>query len=758
MGLIVSILIIAGVVWAVKQTSEESEDSKANLLRQIKQVQKRVNTLEAEVRLLKGIQEPLSSQSRQEQQPDVFEELLVREQVDNSEPEQVEEENQQPIIEEPAFKKNGLESYLTSDLFNKIGAVALILGMGFFLKYAFDTSLFNPVVQILLSFLFSGGLISGASHFYKQEKYKIFAQGLAGAGIGISYLTIYSAYSSYQLFNYPIACIFMLITTIVAFYQSLKYDSIATAIIALIGGFLTPFIISSGNANSLGLLTYLIFLNGLIVALLHRKDSWKIIGIISLFITYLTYFSVHMSSYNPPNESGSIVFLAIVWAMYFGFDVLTIKASTYDFDFLNIENGILFYLGVYNLYSQNTSSVVVSTFIIALIYLFSGIAVYYKHDKLDIYLKQNFIAFAILFAIATNLATAGFLKPALFSIEAFLLLYFGTQLEKSYVQKASATFFTMSYLTLLSNPQVYSPASIDNFIPIFNFRDLTFALIIGLTLLSVKILQNEEKVEGLISFFRCSWVTLLFVFLSVEINDLMLKISSYTSSQETGELINFNRGMIQVIVWLLYSTKLLSTGMGKNIKPFTVLGSIGTTIAIIALFAQGTTYCPIERYIPIFNLRFMTFVIGAMNLMYISKLLKKHNRNEEIQNFLTYACGIILFLLVNFEINDYFIKFNQGVLDMSGTKNLALSAGWLAYSILAMCFGILKRIKPLRYISLVVLCLTILKVFILDLSHLDQLSKIISFLGLGAILLLLSFLYQKYSEQIKKLINEDITK
>lgn len=751
MGLIITILIIAGVIWAVKQTSEEPEDSKSNLLKQIIQIQKRVTILENEVRSLKGMPEPLYSQSKPEQQPNIVEETLVQESIEYLKSEPIEEETQQLIVEDTTFKKNGLESYLTSDLFNKIGAVALILGMGFFLKYAFDTGLFNPVIQILLSFLFSGGLIFGASHFYKQEKYKIFAQGIAGAGIGISYLTIYSAYSSYQLFNYPTACVFMLITTIIAFYQSLKYDSIATAIIALIGGFLTPFIISNGNTNSLGLLTYLIFLNGLIVALLHRKDSWKIIGIISLFITYLTYFSVHMSSYNPPNEFGSIAFLTIVWAMYYGFDVLTIKSSTYDFDFLNIENGILFYLGVYNLYSQNIASVVVSTFIIAMVYLFSGIAVYYKHNKLDIYLKQNFIAFAILFAIATNLATAGFLKPALFSIEAFLLLYFGTQLEKSYVQKASATFFTMSYLALLCNPQVYSITSVDNFIPIFNFRDLTFILVIGLTLLSVKILQNEEKAEVLISFFRCSWVTLLFVFLSVEVNDLMLKIASYAASQETSELINFNKGMIQVIVWSLYSTKLLATGLDKKIKPFTVLGSIGSTIAIVALFFQGTTYCPLERYIPVFNLRFVTFVLSAMNLMYISNLLKRHELNADIQNFLNYAWGIMLFILVNFEIKDCSNNFD-------GTMQLVLSAGWLVYSIIAMCFGILKRIKPLRYISLVVLCLTILKVFIFDLSFLDQLSKIISFLGLGAILLLLSFLYQKYSEQIKKLINEDITK
>lgn len=762
MGFIVSILILIGFVWFLKKVSENPEDSKEALLSQIRQINVRISSLESEVRILKG----QHNASPQENEDEVIKQeqlikpehsnLPIKEEIEQDVEESVEkfervfnkvaDSEVKPEKEQKIVK---IESYLTSDLFNKIGAVALILGVGFFLKYAFDISLFNPVIQIFLSFLFSGGLIYLASHFFKQDKYKIFAQGIAGAGIGIAYLTIYSGYSSYQLFNYPIACIFMLITTIIAFSQSIKYDSIATAIITLIGGFLTPFIISNGNANSLGLLTYLIFLNGLIVALLYKKDPWKNLGIISVFITYLTYFSVHISSYNPPNEIGSILFLTTIWALYFGFDILKIKSSIYDYDFLNIENGILFYLGVYNLYSQNTNSVVIATFLIGMVYLFSGIAVYYKHNKLDIYLKQNFYVFAVLFAIATNLATTGFVKPVLFSIEAFMLLFFGTKLEKIYIQKSSTAFFTISYLIFLCNPQTYSLASTNNFIPILNFRDLTFALLIGLTIFSIKALKEDEKSQGLVSFFRYSWVTLLFVFLSVEVNDLMLKLATYSQSQTTGDLINFNKGMIQVIVWSLYSTKLLTTGLNKNIKPFTILGAIGNTIAVIELFAYGTTYYPLERYIPILNLRFVTFVLSAMNIMYISNLLKKYNRSGEVQNILNYAWGIMLFLLVNFEIKDCSINFDS-------TMQLILSGGWLIYSVLAMFVGIVKRIKPLRYIALVVLGLTVLKVFIFDLSFLDQLGRIISFMGLGIILLLLSFFYQKYSEQIKKLINEDI--
>lgn len=764
-GLILILIVVGGVfgfIQLLTKLFENPETSKYSSLLQMESLNKRVLALEKEVIRLKEILRMYTESNAEKKREDNLEEVVqeveqtIEEDIVEStkEPEAVvyalDAETEKQVKSRSVMEQPVLESYLTSDLFNKIGAVALIFGVGFFLKYAFDTNLFNPAVQIFLSFLFSGSLIFLASHFYKQEKYVIFSQGIAGAGIGIAYLTIYSGYNSYQLFNYPVTCALMLLTTIIAFQQSIKYNSMATAILGLIGGFLTPYIISNGNySNPAGLLTYLVFLNGLVIALLAKKNSWKLIGSISVFITYITYFSMHMNNYNAPGEIPSITFLILIWLLYFGFDILKIKNSNYDYDFLNIENTILFYSGVYNLYYQNNNATIIATFLIGFAYLFSGIAVYFKHNKLDEYLKQNFYVFTLLFAIATNLATSSYMKPALFSIEAFMLVYFGTLFEKSYIQKSSMAFFIISYSTLLCNPQTYSLITADNFMPIFNFRDLTFILLIGLTLWGLKVLKQTEKTQDLATFFRYSWTTLLFVFLSVEVNDLMLKVSSYVSSQEIGDLINFNKGMIQVIVWSIYSTKLLSVGLGKNVKPFAVIGSIGNIIAFTALFIHGTTYYPIERYIPIMNLRFITFILSVINLMYISNLLKKYNKESEMQIFLDYAWGTVLFLLVNFEIKDCFINFDN-------TMQLTLSGGWLIYSILGMYFGIVKRIKSLRYISLFVLGLTILKVFIFDLSFLDQLGRIISFIGLGAILLLLSFLYQKYSEQIKKLINEDI--
>lgn len=1077
MGTVIAIIFLVLILWFMDKGNRDSDMPKTDPKSQIKQLKndlyleinrlnKRIDFLEARLRGEKVEesefktdvsassadeflqQEPLKEQElpqgqelSQEQESEIQEQTNIAQAQEEAKQETIFEsiladKQEKPTPDEVVIDKkktkNEFESYLAADLFNKIGAVALILGVGFFLKYAFDNNLFAPIIQILLSALFGVGLIWASVHFYKQQKYKIFAQGISGAGIAILYLTVYSGYSNYHLFNYPIAGILMLFTTIIAFYQSVKYDSMATAILALIGGFVTPFILSIENSNAVGLLTYLVFLNGLVVALLRQKESWKIIGILSLLTTYLTYAVMHFNSYGLDSVS-SIIFLMSIWLLYFVFDIIKIKDSVYDYNPLNILNIILFYVSVYNLYYSDKNSLISTTFLISLTYLFSAIAVYELRKKPENYLKQNFHIFAILLVITTYLVSSGFQAAMMFSLEAFVLVYFGTRFEKSYIKNFSTIFFTISYLMLLCNPQIYYMASVENFVPLFNFRDLTFALVIGLTVLGIKQLEqskNLDEVNGLVSFYNFSWATLLFVFLGIEVNDVMLKLASYTSSQESRDLMLLNKAMSHVIVWSLYSARLLFVGMEKKIKPFAVIGSIGSVIAVYLLIGHGSTFTPIARFIPlfnirtiafgvtsaclifiynqakiyknednvyeyignlasyawcvllfyligveitdtatkisagnhrylqlfvdgqamfktigwmiysvilaklgtkktmepviyfsivgcaiavlnlvanqygyeqacilqpIFNLRFLAFVASAAGLIIVNKELQKSEDSydwfktlqgtftytwcmllfvligleistsavrlsydsntfsqlfvngqgmiqaagwmiysatllsigfkknikeiiyfslagmgitiaylfiqqasfankedflpilnlrclafvittaglifanklfkqnaktytwcENLPNKISYLYGVILFLLVNFEINDYFNQYGYSLNNTENIKPLITSCGWLIYSMFGIYFGIVKKVKPLRYLSLFVLAMTIIKVFIFDLSFLDSLGRIISFMGLGTILLLLSFVYQKYSTQIKKLINEDI--
>lgn len=759
MNLIFPILIIIGAVWFTKKLFEDPAESKSNLLRQIKEIKQRVNTLEAEVRLLKGVEEPMYSKTDQdtmpEKRPAPAAEIFIKEQIECSEPEPIEYEQvlkaEAELIqkdEEPTGEFGGLlnkimgnntkepqkkidfESFITGNVINKIGVIALILGMGFFLNYTFVQTWISPIIKILTSTLTAILFLFGASWFNKTETYKIFVQGIAGAGIAILYLSVFAAYNFYHILNYPVAVILMLATATVAFSQALKYNSIATAILGIVGGFITPFIMSSGGDNFVELLTYLAFLNAWIVALAHKKTDWKAVEILGLFASYITYFSLQNVSEYSNNLIIGFLFLTIVWALYFWLDLSKIKRGIKEFttkgNFLNIANGFIFYTGIYSLFNHNESNLIVfATFVIAIVYLISGIAIYYKYDKLDDYLKQNFFAFIILFSIATNIATTGFIKPIAFAIESFWILYVGKELNKAYIWKTATYLFSFASASLLFNSQTYSYAPIESFIPIFNMRVLAFIIVAALYALGAKTLAKIEGTQALQSYYGFSWCTLMFVLLGVEINDFVSRLAMNSSSQ-ISQMISYNRAMIQVIVWMPYSIRLLLSGIKKNTQTFIIFGFIGAGIAILRLLANGLSFNPIEQFIPILNLRFIAFIITAFGLYVASKEFEKHKDNLSwnvlAQNALTYIWGALIFLLLGIEISDLATRLALNsssnicqIISLNGTMLQVIA--WSVYSVLLVNAGLNKEQKPFVKIGFTGLIIAICSLLINGTSY-----------------------------------------
>ena len=110
---------------------------------------------------------------------------------------------------------------------------------------------------------------------------------------------------------------------------------------------------------------------------------------------------------------------------------------------------------------------------------------------------------------------------------------------------------------------------------------------------------------------------------------------------------------------------------------------------------------------------------------------------------------ILLFWLINLEIFDYFaagryIQLDEALDDTRRLwRNLTFSAAWAVYAValLSSASGAGRRAcaSP-RWAS----CCCRRKVFLFDLSKLEGLYRILSFLGLGMSLILVSLLYQRF--------------
>ena len=104
----------------------------------------------------------------------------------------------------------------------------------------------------------------------------------------------------------------------------------------------------------------------------------------------------------------------------------------------------------------------------------------------------------------------------------------------------------------------------------------------------------------------------------------------------------------------------------------------------------------------------------------------------------------LLFILVNLEVRQ---GFHGNILSgppPTSAEWYAYSAAWVAFGTTLLVIGILTRGVTARYASLLVMLAAVLKVFLFDTRELKDLYRVVSFLGLGASLLLLAFLYQKF--------------
>jgi uncharacterized membrane protein len=79
---------------------------------------------------------------------------------------------------------------------------------------------------------------------------------------------------------------------------------------------------------------------------------------------------------------------------------------------------------------------------------------------------------------------------------------------------------------------------------------------------------------------------------------------------------------------------------------------------------------------------------------------------------------------------------------------LGLSILWGLYSLFLIALGIWKKNKPLRIGAIALFGITLIKLFTYDIAHLDTIAKTIVFVSLGVLLLLISFLYNKYKHII----------
>ena len=185
-------------------------------------------------------------------------------------------------------------------------------------------------------------------------------------------------------------------------------------------------------------------------------------------------------------------------------------------------------------------------------------------------------------------------------------------------------------------------------------------------------------------------------------------------------------------------------------------GLLVVVFARLALNPAVLSYHP-RAAAPIFNWYLYTYGIATVCLFGGAQLLAPPRQLVLGRNSLPllYTLGTVLaFLLVNIEVADYFSTAGTAALafQFSGNfaRDMSYSIAWALFALLLLIVGIQKKTAAVRYASLGLLGVTVLKLFFHDLSQLDQLYRIGAFVIVAVIAILASFLYQRFLAAVEK--------
>lgn len=166
-----------------------------------------------------------------------------------------------------------------------LGACVLVVAGLYFFKYSLEQGLISPTLRVILGTLVGLGALA-ASELKLRRDYTVLANWLAGAGIAILYTAFWAAHGVYGLLGSAPSFALMILVTVACGLLAHRHDALVIALLGLLGGFVTPFALSSGEDHPFGLFGYLLLLDGALLYLAARK-RWPWLGALSLLGTAL---------------------------------------------------------------------------------------------------------------------------------------------------------------------------------------------------------------------------------------------------------------------------------------------------------------------------------------------------------------------------------------------------------------------------------------------------------------------------------------
>jgi uncharacterized membrane protein len=630
-------------------------------------------------------------------------------------------------------RTESLETTIGAKWLLYVGIIAVIIGASYFIKLAFDNHWINETARVVIGAVAGVGLAYAGMRFVRAG-FSLYGQVISGGGIAIVYLSIYAAFNFYHLVSPPAAFALMCMATIGAAWLADRQRSQALALMAVGGGFATPFLVATGRDAEVALFTYDAILVAGTMILAHRRE-WPWLNLLSYAGAVLTISFWASTFYTPDKFLATEAFLTLFCGMFL-YLVYESRASTEPVarqvrDILWSSPAVYYAASLAVLFDHGIALLIYLTLVHVI-----GVSSARQRHSSKLRLLSWIAALAPLAGWISEHANAGWFVPGLAVVAGVYAITLLAQLDVL-IRDNRRLDDTDLGLVHANGLAAYGCAYmlIDAVHP---FAAAPAAMVFAAWHLAAAALMARRNRNDALHFAGVA-----FTLTSIAI------------------ALRFN-GAAAVVAWAAEGAAAVWLGLHEDRAWLRAGGAVLLAVSIGGLVVLQLEQ-PYLGQLVFINRRALAgaFVIGA--LYFVAALYRRSARESELgwrggrgwapRDVLLVTANALTLVVLTSEISAFWRLREPTGPSVELARNARLSREtmisimWAAYATGLIVVGLRRNYAPIRYFAMIVFALTILKVFMIDMASLDRIYRVASVIGLGVLLLATSYLYQRTRER-----------
>ena len=510
-----------------------------------------------------------------------------------------------------------MESVIAGKWFNRIGIVALLFAVSYFLKLAFDNNWIGPTGRVAIGILL-GAVMLPWSHWLLGRGYSYFSEGIAALGEATLFVSVWAGCQYYTLYSRDVGFAAMIVITAVMAAIAIGRDSQRIAVMSLLGGLLAPILASSGKDEQVVLFTYLLFLGAgaLVIAAKKQWQSLPLISFIGTQIYFWGWYSEFFHRTSSPLER-TVLFASL---FFFLFAVLPTRSAMREIRFDTLD--ILLILANEFAYSGTLFILLwpddkwpLTLLFVGLAAVHVGIARLLPAPKVGEsgLARLLYAGLALTYlTLAVPVRLEGKWITLSFAVEGAILVWTGFRGASNFLRQSGYLLLGISALRLLILPPLGGAF-------LFNPRFAAYLVVIacfGLALWSARSherdVAGEERIE--IGVFAVAINVYALIALSAEFWD-------YFGKNSTGIDATLAQHLALTVLWTAYASALVFLGVQSKSPLLRWQGLIlfGLVIAKVFLFDLAS----LERAYKILSFLVLGAVLLTISFFYQRKLARE---------------------------------------------------------------------------------------------------------------------------------------